>query len=295
MRYFTGLFLILVAFNLNAQIKGNKKIITKTFPLETLINLEMNLYADVLVDCAAEETITITADENLLDLIDFSIDNGKMMLTQKDWIKSSEAIKISIGAPNLQQIQNTVHESVWVKNINRSNFIASAILGKLQLEGKADHLSANAELGEVDATALSAETVQVNLWDRGQIKLGEPQQITGKVKEDGQLVYQGNPTVDVRAKNGGRIHSENEAVRNPDARFIEFKVKNNSLARIQCYVKGPKPDGSSFSYGFPMNPGQVRKKNWSVGTKVYKVSKLGTRKLLAKIEAADEGEVVKLY
>jgi len=53
-------------------------------------------------------------------------------------------------------------------------------------------------------------------------------------------------------------------VTNPDARFINFRLKNNSLKRINAYVRGPKPDGSHFSYGFPMLPGQVRKKDWSV-------------------------------
>ena len=33
MKYFIGLFLILFAFNLNAQVKGNKQILIKTFPL----------------------------------------------------------------------------------------------------------------------------------------------------------------------------------------------------------------------------------------------------------------------
>ena len=79
------------------------------------------------------------------------------------------------------------------------------------------------------------------------------------------------------------------------ARFIKFKIKNNSLNRIQCYVEGPKPNGGKFSYGFPMNPGQTRDKDWSVGSKVYRVTGLGTRKLLYEIKASDEGQVVKLY
>ena len=67
------------------------------------------------------------------------------------------------------------------------------------------------------------------------------------------------------------------------------------MKRINCYVKGPKPDGSYFSYGFPMMPGQSRSKSWSVGSKVYKVGKLGGKKLLTEIEAEDEGQVVTLY
>ena len=91
----------------------------------------------------------------------------------------------------------------------------------------------------IDALALRTETVLVNLWSRGEIKLASPKQITGTVKEDGQLMYQGTPRVDISAKNGGRVHPENEPARNPNARFIDFKVKNNSLARIQLLCKRP--------------------------------------------------------
>ncbi|HAA13006.1 MAG TPA: hypothetical protein DCE41_15470, partial [Cytophagales bacterium] len=78
-------------------------------------------------------------------------------------------------------------------------------------------------------------------------------------------------------------------------RFIQFQLRNNSGKRIHCYVSGPKPQGGRFSYGFPMNPGQTRDKDWSIGSKVYLVSAIGTRKLLYEIKAEDEGQVVKLY
>jgi hypothetical protein len=44
-----------------------------------------------------------------------------------------------------------------------------------------------------------------------------------------------------------------------------------------------------------MNPGQVRKKNWTIGSKVYRVTKLGLRKLMAEVVASNEGKVLKLY
>ena len=88
---------------------------------------------------------------------------------------------------------------------------------------------------------------------------------------------------------------EARKLKKPEARFIQFKVKNNSKNRINCYVVGPKPDGSKFSYGFPMRAGQVREKDWSVGSKVFRVTAIGTRKLLREITAEDEGQVVNLY
>jgi hypothetical protein len=290
--------LIFLPFLLNAQTKGNQEIITRTFTMDGITNLEMNLYAEVEIDASAAPALRITTDENLMNLIETEPEGNRLILTQKEWIQPSERIKIFIGGSQLERLQVSVHETVKVLDLDRPSFNAMAILGKIILEGKVDELSASGEIGAVDATRLQAREVNVNLWDRGKITLGSPEKITGKVEKDGQLIYEGNPSkVSVNTSSNGRVMSlaDSNKVKNPDARFIDFKLKNNSFNRINCYVVGPKPDGSSFSYGFPMNPGQVRKKNWSIGSKVYRVTGLGTRKLLTEIKPDAEGDTVKLY
>ena len=298
MKHLAVLFTWLLPLQIWAQVHGNKQLVTRDYELQSLRYIEMSLYADVEIDCSAAAYMKVTADENLLDLIDTSVEDGKLVLVQKAWIQPSQKIKINIGAPELERIQISVHETIHVKNIDRPDFNAMAILGKLILQGRVEELSASGEIGEVDARQLEAPVVNVNLWDRGKILLGSPARITGIVKESGRLIYEGEGTkVNVRTQSDGKVRNlaESQSIVNPGARFIAFRLKNNSLNRIQCYVVGPKPDGSQFSYGFPMNPGQVRKKNWSVGSKVYRVSALGTRKLLTEIKAGDEDGLVKLY
>jgi hypothetical protein len=296
MKYLITLLFTLIAFAGWSQIKGDKNIVTRSFPINNLRVLEVNLYADVQIDCSEQELLTITADKNLFDLIEKSVEDGQLKLTQKEWIKPSQQIKITIGAPQLERIQQSVHETTVVKNINRSTFNAMAIIGTLVLDGKVETLFASGEIGKVDARNLEAPVVDVNLWSRGKIQLGTPQKITGIVKDNGEVLYSGTPDVlKIKMESEGKVQSGEKVTVNSEIRFIKFKVKNNSFNRINCYVKGPKSDGSYFSYGFPMNPGQVRKKDWTIGSKVYRETKLGTRKLLVKIKASDEGEVVDLY
>lgn len=296
MKSLTVILITLITVTGFAQVKGDKNIVTRTFPIENVKSIEVNLYADVAVDCAGEEMLTISGDENLMDLIEKSVQGGRLVLTQKEWIQPSRQIKISIGAPNLEFIQQSTHETTYVNNIDGETFSAMAIIGKLALQGKTNLLKASGEIGQVDARTLKASRVDVNLWSHGKIQLGSPQKITGIVKDDGRILYQGeDAVVNVKTQDGGYVHEPGNPVRNEDARFIKFEVRNNSINRIQCYVKGPKPDGSYFSYGFPMNPGQTRKKDWSLGSKVYRVTNIGTRKLLTEITSKDEGQLVKLY
>ena len=298
MRYFLSLVLTLTVIMATAQVKGNKKIITKEFSIEDINHIQIHLYADVVVDCAAPESLVITADENLMNLIGVSADHGRLVLDQVEWIKPSQDIQIRIGAPMLAQIQQSTHERELVKNIKASSFRAMALVGEIAVEGEAQELRASGEVGIVNAENFKAEVVNVNLWSWGTIKLNEPKLIEGIVKDGGTVLYKGGETkVKVRKSGDGKVLNPTEqvAMKDPSAEFIDIKIKNNSPNRIQAYVVGPKPDGRKFSYGFPINAGQVKKEKWSVGTKVYRVSKVGTKKKLIEITKADEGQIVPLY
>jgi len=290
---------LLSSYSLLGQVKGDGNIITQQIDIGSVTDLDISLYAKIEVDMSQGPSMTISMDANLLDLIDLEVIDGHLMLDQKKWIKPSQDIVIKLGAPELSRVQQGTHETVFVRNMNTDEFVASALVGEILLEGQTDQLSANGEVGDIDATNLDVQSVNVNLWGWGKIKLGNPNDISGQVKGAGQVIYSGNQTsVDVKTSDDGRVidRSQEEIVRYDDkARFIKLKLKNNSAKRINAYVRGPKPDGTFFSYGFPMRPGQVRKKDWSIGSKVFKVSGLGLKKLLLEITEDDEGELVMMY
>ena len=242
--------------------------------------------------------MTITADENLLDLIDRDLEDGKLHLDQKEWISPSQDIIISIGAPNIRRVETGTHDITKIINLNNDYLQIMAPIGNVIVEGKTKELRIGAELAKVNASNTVAEKVFVNLWSWGNVTVNPIEQLWADVSNDGKLFYLSKPEkFDVKKKNGGQILSLNEkdSIKNPEANFIKFRIKNNSSNRNNFYVIGPKPDGSKFSYGFPMMPNAKRKENWSVGTKIYKVNSLGFRKLLITIKKEDEGKVVNLF
>lgn len=279
-----------------AQIRGNGKLISKSFPIEDLKSVEVHLYADIVIDASQEESLVIQAEENLMDLIAVEISDGKLNLGQIERIEPEIDIQIKIGAPHLEQVIQSTHEKLIVKNIARDHFTATALVGDIQLQGKVNTLRAGAKVGQVDAQQLISDQVDVNIWAWGTVALCSPNKITGLVKENGRVIYEGESVVLDIQKQGDAIVENRDAakVKKPEARYIDLKVRNHSSQRLNYYVRGPKPDGRYFGYGFSLNPWQTRKKNWTVGTKVYQVNRMGVRKLLLQITAEDEGKVVKL-
>ena len=282
-----------------AQIRGNKEIETRKFEVSNIETVKINFYSEVVIDANAdEEYLEITTDSNLFDLIAKEYDNGTLQLDQVEWIKPSIRGLITIGAPNIKAVEQGTHEITIVKNLDHAQFRAFAKVGNIQLSGRVEDLRIMAEVGNVDAKQVNTQKASVNVWGWGKVEVNAPKELYADISNNGSLVFQKRPEqLEKKIRSGGQIiaASETGKLRDPDARYIKLKIENNSGSRQHFFVSGPKPDGGRFGYGFPLRAGQVRGETWTVGTKVYKVNRLGMRKLLVTIADQDENSTVELF
>lgn len=285
--------LILTSISSVAQVKGNKNIETRSFELKNVEVIQINFYAKILIDQSAEEGMSITMDNNLFDKIDTEVVDHKLHLDQLKWVQPSQDVIIRIGAPNLKRVEKGTHETLRIINVDTDKLLVNAHVGKVIVEGKAQQFDIGAENGEVNASKLIAQNSRVNIWGWGKAIVHVENELYSKLNNDARLVLLNTP----KQLKGDtkRYLAKKEKEEALDIKWITFKIKNNSWNRNHFVVVGPKEDGSKFSYGFPMMPGKVKKERWSTGTKIYKVSKLGLRKLLVTIKAEDEGTTVKLF
>ncbi|SEQ43868.1 Putative auto-transporter adhesin, head GIN domain [Hyunsoonleella jejuensis] len=286
--------LILVAATGLAQIKGNGTIETKIFPLENVKQIKINLYANVTIDAKANEELTIATDENLFDLIDKEVVNGVLYLNQKKWISPSKKPIITIGAPYLYRVEQGTHDTTKIINVDNEELRVIAPVGKVFIEGKTKELRLGSELSTIDASKIKAEKAFINLWSRGTVTVNATEHVWAKVSNSGKLILVNEPK-SRNIKTDKNDYNTEIASETALPRFIKFKIRNNSLNRHNFFVVGPKPNGTKFGYGFPLMPRALRKENWTTGTKVYKVNKLGFRKLLVTISADDENKIVDLF
>ncbi|MEM6687187.1 MAG: DUF2807 domain-containing protein, partial [Bacteroidota bacterium] len=289
------LFILLLIGNFAfAQVNGNKNIITRTFPLENIQKIKINFYAKITIDPSAKEGMTITTDENVMDLIGKEVVDNTLYLDQIKWIEPTQAT-IMIGAPNLRQVETGTHDVTKIINVDNDYLQVTAPIGTIIIEGKTKEFGLGVELANVDASKLVAENANVNIWSWGNAKVNVTNKLDAIVKNSGKLIYVNSPKkINKKTRKDGRIVSAetSDSIENPEAEWIHFKIKNNNSNRNNFFVVGPKKDGSKFSYGFPMMPNATRKENWTIGTKIYKVSSLGFRKLLVTIKKEDADTTV---
>ena len=285
--------LFLMSLSGSAQIKGNQNIETRTFAIENVEVIKINFYANITIDPSAKEGMTITMDRNLFDKVDTEVVDKTLHLDSFTWVQPSQEVIITIGAPNLKRVEKGTHQTLKITNVDNDYLNVMAFVGKVEVDGKTEQFNIGVENGEVDASRLIARNARVNIWGWGKVKMYVEDEIYSILKKDAQLELVNTPK---RLRGDTKKHlSELDRKGISEVKWIHFKIKNNSWNRNHFYVIGPKEDGSKFGYGFPMMPGNVRKERWSTGTKIYKVNKLGFRKLLVTITADDEGKTVDLF
>ncbi|XLS30964.1 GIN domain-containing protein [Flavobacteriaceae bacterium M23B6Z8] len=281
-----------------SQTRGNKQIETRTFKTETIENIKINLYAAITIDGNLPNGITISADTNLFELIDKEVFNKTLSLEQLEWIQPSEKIKIVIGAPSLKRLETGVNSTTIVKNIKADTLRIMNLLGKIKISGKANFLSVGGEIGTLDATDLIVQNATVKYWGAGRAIVNVKGKLEAEAADGCIIQYSTKPeSLSKKELGEGMVlsTSEYEKIPKTTTRYIRFKIKNNSGSRKQFFVSGPKPEGGRFGYGFPMSKNEIRKENWTIGSNIYTVNKLGIRTKIYKVKAEDEDQIVELF
>lgn len=291
--YITTLIAILfIASTSFAQINGNGKLITKNYDLKSIKLLEVDLHANIIVDMAKEPGIQITAESNIIEYIGRNYRKGCLSLDQVEWIEPTIPVNIIIGAPDFYELEQDAHDKTSVINIDKERIKIEANIGEVELTGRVGKLIIETKKASINASDLIATDAEVTTTGYAELKLNVISFLDCDFDEDTAVKLVNEPL-----KTAG-CNSSNDLKDDPyfkNARFINFKIKNNSASRNNFEVVGPKKDGRTFGYGFPMWPGQTKDKYWSVGTKIYKTSWTGGRKLVRTITAEDEGKVVKIF
>ena len=286
---------ILTATLIYGQILGDGNITTTFVSLPRLEEIDIQFNADITLDYTASETMTITADENIMKYIGQSYQNGKLTLDQIKWIEPSTKPVINIGVPNLKKVYQGTHSATTIINLDTDKIWISGNVGDIKVLGKCDEARVNVDGTSVDLSETTVRYADITINGRAKVIVNKVNELDTNLDRNANLILLQQPNKYIGRSKQDVEKSGPEFTPNPNLKYISFKIKNNSWKRNHFVVVGPKKDGNTYSYGFPMMPGFSKSEKWSVGTKIYKEGRLGNRELLVTISEKDEGQTVKLF
>lgn len=207
--------------NLPAQnsFRGSGNIITKTFALDQFDKVEItNLNARIQIQLGEPFAVSVKTDDNLTDILSFSVNNGVLVLKQenpagKSWIEPTE-INVTIKMPELSKLFNYTNANVYVKSfVGRYLGIENNSNGNITVAGKrVDQLDIiNTGNGSVDTKSLESGKADVNCRGNGSVSIRTDNTFEASIKGNGDITNFGKGAAKTNNRTGnGRISTIGE-------------------------------------------------------------------------------------
>ncbi len=189
------------------EIQGSGHVITERRTINDFSQIELNGTAQVTWATAAQPSLTISADDNIIPLIQTTVQQGKLMIGSKQGYSSNHPIKLNIYSPHLTDISISGLNQVDVKALSATSLhLAIDGAGRVKLAGQVDHLDASIDgAGNIDALDLLSSKANVNVSGAGNVSLHVIDQLNANVSGLGEVRYTGDPAVTSQISGVGHV------------------------------------------------------------------------------------------
>lgn len=213
------------------QVNGNGNVVTEERPLSgSFTAVRGSAGLDVYLQQGDQEKVVVEADENLLDIIETEIIDGKLKIGTKENIGRSKAKKVYVTYTELNTIEASSGADVIANSVVKSEnltldcssgsdlevevfskqVIAETSSGAdLKVSGKATSLDASASSGsDLNAKDLLVINCTADVSSGADITVNVQEKLISETSSGGDVHYYGNPgnVSKNESKSGGGTH-----------------------------------------------------------------------------------------
>lgn len=225
--------LLLTSCNINVnlgKVNGNGNVTTEERSVtEDFHKVKGSAGLDVYLTEGSENKIVVEADENLHEIIETDISDGKLSIGTKESIGRSESKKVYVTYKSIDHVYASSGADVIVNSVLKSEYITldvssgsdlevevfarevnaeSSSGADLKISGKATSLLASSSSGsEIDAEELIVINCNADASSGGDITVHVKEKLTTEASSGGSINYYGNPTAVSNDENrSGNVH-----------------------------------------------------------------------------------------
>jgi hypothetical protein len=232
MKHLTWMVLLLLTAAACRYEQGSGNMETQRRQVDDFSGVSIGGDFDVEIKAGPSPSVSITADDNIIDDIRTTVRSGQLKISLKDglnprnvhmkakitvpmlnMVKASSSArirfldelrsdgKLKLGASSAASIAGRVHAPSVVADASSG--------GKLVLNGQTRHLEVDASSGaSVDALDLLSEQTRVETSSGASAKVHASVQLDAKASSGGSIKYRGGPNVNINKSSGGSVGKE---------------------------------------------------------------------------------------
>jgi hypothetical protein len=217
----------MVVFTACDCIEGQGPVIDRKIQMENVSGLILDISGDVVIDKGLNSEISISGQENILDVLDFEKHNGILRIKSNVPCITRSDIDVHLYVDDLQKLQlrgsGTIRcngefladdldieidgsgEIFLNTDANEINIRINGS-GDVYLDGQTDELDIQVNgSGRLKAEGLEAEDCEVVINGSGDCWLNIEDKLNVTVRGSGDVIYQGNPDINTRISGSGSV------------------------------------------------------------------------------------------
>ncbi|WP_229219773.1 head GIN domain-containing protein [Rugamonas fusca] len=211
------------------RVQGSGNVTRQTRQVEHFTALSLSMGGNVEVRLGATEGVTIEADDNLLPLIETSVENGTLRIrpAKRDLQLEPRTLKIIVQARTVERLTVAGSGTVTADGMHGRNLAFDVAgsggikayhldgesvsmslggSGTLQAGGKAERLQVSVGgSGKVQAGELAAREAMVSLSGSGQAQVWAKEALNVNVAGSGEVGYYGDPRLTRSVAGSGNV------------------------------------------------------------------------------------------
>ena len=179
-----------------ARVQGSGVAKTETRGVGGFHAVRLDGAADVNVTVGERTEVTVTADDNVLPVIETQVQGGTLVIGNRESYDSRVGVRVTIVTPSLDEFELNGSGNVTVKGLSGGTFSAKIRgSGNLTADGTVDGLTAAiAGSGDLRLVDLKAKKADVSIAGSGNATVSAEDSFTASISGSGDVRYKGNPS-----------------------------------------------------------------------------------------------------
>ena len=224
-------------FDVNGSVAGSRVIESETREAGGITGIDLRYPANITIEHGTEESVTVTADDNLLPQIATEVSGGTLTVRSNEpnrnrRVNASQTVEIVITVVDLREIDVHTAGSVHVMGLSGDHLevklegagsieLANVDISELELRldgagsvnasGQAGSLYVKIDgLGSVEAEGLATQTAEVHISGLGSAEVRVSQDLIVEIDGAGSVTYHGSPELHEQVDGLGSVNRAND-------------------------------------------------------------------------------------
>src|SRR5215468_2898079 len=205
-------FLIVTASCSSHGIRGSGNVVSESRPVAGFHSVKLKGTGQVMIEENGSESLSITADDNLMPYLTAEINGGQLVLGTRDNtnLNPSKDIIYKLAVKDLNAIEMGGVGSVDAKGIHTEKLkVVLGGSGNISTSGTADEQEVMlAGEGNYHGKDLQSKAASISIMGNGDAVLNASQKLDANIMGSGSIKYIGDPVVTQHILGSGSIQKQ---------------------------------------------------------------------------------------